>query len=111
MQKKGQCLLALSFFLLLPNGIFSAGFIVMSPIEALPPVFISIICLSIGGRKTSKQRFSPPPFVTSVHKDIAERLPRLNRSLYLQAKEVLDENKAQRHIRGGLATKRKYQHQ
>ena len=45
---------------------------------------------------------------STVHKDISERLPQFNRSLYLQVKEVLDENKAQRHIRGGLATRRKY---
>lgn len=45
---------------------------------------------------------------STVHKDLAERLPTFNRTLYLQAKEVLDENKAQRHIRGGIATRRKY---
>ena len=45
---------------------------------------------------------------STVHKDISERLPYFNRSLYLQVKEILDENKAQRHIRGGLATRRKY---
>ena len=45
---------------------------------------------------------------STVHKDISERLPGFNRSLYLQVKEVLDENKAQRHIRGGLATRKKY---
>ncbi len=45
---------------------------------------------------------------STVHKDISERLPYYNRSLYLQAKEVLEENKAQRHIRGGLATRKKY---
>ena len=45
---------------------------------------------------------------STVHKDIAERLPQFNRQLYLQAKEILEENKAQRHIRGGLATRRKY---
>ena len=45
---------------------------------------------------------------STVHKDISERLPQVNRSLYLQVKEVLDENKAQRHIRGGLATRKKY---
>ncbi|NLU25406.1 MAG: hypothetical protein GXW99_12020 [Clostridiales bacterium] len=46
--------------------------------------------------------------MTTAHKDISERLPTFNRSLYLQVKEVLEENKAQRHIRGGLATRRKY---
>jgi len=45
---------------------------------------------------------------STVHKDIAERLPLFNRRLYLQVKEILDENKAQRHIRGGLATRKKY---
>ena len=45
---------------------------------------------------------------STVHKDLAERLPQFNRGLYLLVKEVLDENKAQRHIRGGLATRRKY---
>lgn len=45
---------------------------------------------------------------STVHKDISERLPHFNRTLYLQAREVLEENKAQRHIRGGLATRKKY---
>ena len=45
---------------------------------------------------------------STVHKDISERLPQFNRTLYLQVKEVLDVNKAQRHIRGGIATRRKY---
>ena len=45
---------------------------------------------------------------STVHKDLSERLPLFNRSLYLQAKAVLEENKAERHIRGGIATRRKY---
>jgi len=45
---------------------------------------------------------------STVHKDLAERLPAFNRSLYLQVKQVLEENKAQRHIRGGIATRKKY---
>ena len=44
----------------------------------------------------------------TIHKDIQERLPLYNRSLYLQVKEVLEENKAERHIRGGIATRQKY---
>ena len=44
----------------------------------------------------------------TVPKDISERLPLFNRALYLQVKEVLDVNKAQRHIRGGIATRKKY---
>ena len=45
---------------------------------------------------------------STVHKDLSERLPRLNRVLYVQAKAILEENKAERHIRGGIATRRKY---
>ena len=45
---------------------------------------------------------------STVHKDISERLPQFNRALYLQVKAVLDVNKAQRHIRGGIATRKKY---
>ena len=45
---------------------------------------------------------------STVHKDLSERLPTFNRPLYLQVKEVLEENKAERHIRGGIATRKKY---
>ena len=45
---------------------------------------------------------------STVHKDISERLPPFNRVLYQQVKEVLEVNKAQRHIRGGIATRKKY---
>lgn len=45
---------------------------------------------------------------STVHKDLSERLEYINRPLYLQVKEVLEFNKAERHIRGGLATRRKY---
>ena len=45
---------------------------------------------------------------STVHKDLSERLPAFNRPLFLQVKEVLEENKAERHIRGGIATRKKY---
>ena len=45
---------------------------------------------------------------STVHKDLSERLPAFNQPLYLQVKGVLEENKAERHIRGGLATRKKY---
>lgn len=45
---------------------------------------------------------------STVHKDLQERLPLFNRPLYAQVKAVLEENKAQRHLRGGDATRRKY---
>ena len=46
---------------------------------------------------------------STVHKDIQSRLPRCNQGLYLQVRQVLETNKRERHIRGGLATKRKFQ--
>ena len=45
---------------------------------------------------------------STVHKDLSERLPHWNRALYLQVKAVMEQNKAERHIRGGMATRRKY---
>ena len=46
---------------------------------------------------------------STVHKDVSERLLGINHALALEVREVLDENKAERHIRGGLATKKKYE--
>lgn len=45
---------------------------------------------------------------STVHKDVTERLPHLNQALAAKVKEVLDANKAERHLRGGEATRRKY---
>ena len=45
---------------------------------------------------------------STVHKDVTERLKQINGSLYESVKNILDKNKAERHIRGGLATKEKY---
>ncbi len=48
---------------------------------------------------------------STVHKDLSERLKEIDRSLYVQVKEILEQNKAERHLRGGDATRRKYQKQ
>ena len=48
---------------------------------------------------------------STVHKDVTDRLRLTNRQLYEEVKSVLDENKAERHIRGGMATKMKYKQQ
>ena len=45
---------------------------------------------------------------STVHKDLSKRLKYVNKSLYLQVKDILELNKSERHIRGGEATKRKY---
>ena len=46
---------------------------------------------------------------STVHKDLQNRLPRCNHILYTQVRKVLETNKQERHIRGGMATKRKFQ--
>ena len=47
---------------------------------------------------------------STVHKDVTERLMKINPVLAREVREILDENKAERHIRGGMATKLKYEH-
>lgn len=46
---------------------------------------------------------------STVHKDVSQRLKHINNGLYRDVKDILAINKAQRHIRGGMATKRKYE--
>lgn len=48
---------------------------------------------------------------STVHKDVTERLIQINPALVADARKVLDVNKSERHIRGGLATREKYLHQ
>ncbi len=45
---------------------------------------------------------------STVHKDVSERLPRIDVKLAEEVKEILEKNKAERHIRGGEATRQKY---
>ena len=46
---------------------------------------------------------------STVHKDVSERLSKINPALAVEVRKILDENKAERHLRGGMATKLKYQ--
>ena len=45
---------------------------------------------------------------STVHKDLSARLPKINAQLYCQVRAILDQNKQERHIRGGMATRKKY---
>ena len=47
---------------------------------------------------------------STVHKDVTDRLPHINGALANEARKILNVNKAERHIRGGMATREKYQH-
>ena len=59
------------------------------------------LCLNCLGKKFGVSK-------STVHKDLSERLALCDRALYTQVKAILDENRSQRHIRGGMATRRKY---
>ncbi len=48
---------------------------------------------------------------SSIHKDVSQRLLKINYNLAMEVRKVLDKNKAERHIRGGMATKLKYIHE
>lgn len=48
---------------------------------------------------------------SSIHKDVSQRLLKINYPLAMEVRKVLDKNKAERHIRGGMATKMKYSHE
>lgn len=48
---------------------------------------------------------------SSIHKDVSQRLLKINLPLAMEVRKVLDKNKAERHIRGGMATKLKYSHE
>ncbi|NCB92109.1 MAG: sporulation transcriptional regulator SpoIIID, partial [Clostridia bacterium] len=48
---------------------------------------------------------------STVHKDVTDRMEQINICLAAQARQVLEQNKQERHIRGGMATKEKYMHQ
>lgn len=50
----------------------------------------------------------PFTLATTVHKDVTERLRKINAALFNEVSKVLEVNKAERHIRGGIATKEKY---
>ena len=46
---------------------------------------------------------------STVHKDLCEVLPRCSPALFAQVRELMEKNKSERHLRGGMATKRKYE--
>ena len=56
--------------------------------------------------RSAAQRFGISK--STVHKDLSQRLPQFNKSLYYQVRNILDKNKSERHIRGGIATRNKY---
>ena len=73
---------------------------------------VEVACYIIETRATVRQAAKKFGISKStVHKDVTERLVQVNPSLAAEARKVLDVNKSERHIRGGLATREKYLHQ
>ena len=76
-------------------------------IKTWPIVMIVVVIMgSLFLRNRNKKMFG----YILTQADVTERLMQVNRALATQARQVLDANKAERHIRGGLATKEKYLH-
>ena len=68
---------------------------------------LAVYMIETGGTvRSAAQKFGISK--STVHKDLSQRLRQYNPALYLQVKQLMDENKAQRHIRGGMATREKY---
>ena len=80
----------------------------MSDIEERAKLLASYIIETKSTVRQAAKKFNVSK--STVHKDISERLEKVNPSLARDAKKVLEINKAERHIRGGRATKRKYSH-
>lgn len=80
----------------------------MSDIEERAKLLASYIIETKSTVRQAAKKFNVSK--STVHKDISERLEKVNPSLARDAKRVLEINKAERHIRGGMATKRKYSH-
>ena len=68
---------------------------------------LAVYMIESGGTvRSTAQKFGISK--STVHKDLCEVLPRASPALFAQVRQLMDQNKAQRHIRGGLATRRKY---
>ena len=80
----------------------------MSDIEERAKILATYIIETKSTVRATAKKFNISK--STVHKDISERLEKVNPSLASEAKKVLEINKAERHIRAGKATKRKYSH-
>ena len=85
------------------------GEIVLLDIEERAKILATYIIENKSTVRAAAKKFNISK--STVHKDIAERLEKVNPSLAQEAKKVLEINKSERHISGGLATKMKYQNE
>ncbi len=80
----------------------------MDPVEARACTLGSYIVEENATVRQAAQKFAISK--STVHKDVTDRLRRINPALWQQVRAVLELNKSERHLRGGMATKEKYQH-
>ena len=70
---------------------------------------LAVYMIESGGTvRSAAQKFGISK--STVHKDLCDILPRASPALFAQIRQLLDKNKSERHIRGGMATKQKYAH-
>lgn len=80
----------------------------MEDIESRAKIFANYIIENKATVRATAKNFNTSK--STVHKDVAERLVKFNPSLAQEVRKVLQVNKSERHIRGGMATKLKYSH-
>ena len=70
---------------------------------------LAVYMIESGGTvRSAAQKFGISK--STVHKDLCEILPRISPALFAQVRQLMEKNKSERHIRGGMATKKKYAH-
>jgi putative DeoR family transcriptional regulator (stage III sporulation protein D) len=89
-----------------PQGGQTGGLYVKGIVEERAAMLGEYIIESKATVRSTAKKFGVSK--STVHKDVSQRLKVLNPALYRQVREILDTNKSERHIRGGLATKKKY---
>ncbi len=87
---------------------FSGGFILKNIVEERAVELGEYIVENKATVRATAKQFGVSK--STVHMDVSKRLERVNPQLFLEVRQVLDVNKAQRHIRGGIATREKYLH-
>lgn len=87
--------------------LFFKGAIRLSDIEERAKILATYIIETKSTVRQTAKKFNISK--STVHKDISERLQKVNPSLASEAKKILEINKSERHIRGGMATKLKYE--
>ena len=79
----------------------------MTQDQARRACHLAVYMIESGGTvRSAAQKFGISK--STVHKDLSEKLPKLDPALYRQVRRLLDQNKLERHIRGGMATRKKY---